>query len=307
MKPTTAVAAIDCGTNTTRLLIAGPLGTIRRDAIITGLGRGLRPDGPLAEEAMAKVIDALDSFSGALSDHQVSRCRVVATSAARDASNGQEFLARVADAIGHEPEIIAGVEEAALGFAGATSGLAHEGSVLVVDIGGGSTEFSFGRVVDGVAEFVGATSVDMGSVRFTEAYVEHDPPRPEELSGMLQVIEAHMDDVSRDLPEAGGASLVIAVAGTATTVAAVEIGMIDYDPDVIDGFILERDAVEDVFRTLATEAFDDRIHNPGLQAERGDVIVAGAAILAGVLRHFGLDQVMVREADLLDGLVESIA
>ena len=124
---------------------------------------------------------------------------------------------------------------------------------------------------------------------------------------MLSVVEAFMDDVSRDLPGAGSASKVLAVAGTATTVAAVEIGLIEYDPDVIDGFVLERAAAEDVFRTLATEPLEDRVHNPGLQAERADVIVAGTAILVGIMRYFGLDDVVVRESDLLDGLIASIA
>ena len=301
------VAAIDCGTNTTRLLISGPDGAVERRATITGLGRGLRPGGPLSADGVDRVMAALADYRALLDQHGVTRCRVVATSAARDAADGAAFLARIAETVGHEPEIISGEEEAQLGFAGATAGLDHAGSVMVVDIGGGSTEFSVGRLIDGVAELTGALSTDMGSVRFTETYVEHDPPAPEELSGMLSVVEAFMDDVSRDLPGAGSASKVLAVAGTATTVAAVEIGLIEYDPDVIDGFVLERAAAEDVFRTLATEPLEDRVHNPGLQAERADVIVAGTAILVGIMRYFGLDDVVVRESDLLDGLVASIA
>ena len=305
------VAAIDCGTNTTRLLITGRDGDVVRRAEITGLGRGLGATGRLDSEAIGRVTAVLASYRADLDRHGVTRCRVAATSAARDAANGAEFLAEVKAVLGYEPEILSGADEAALGFAGATAGMrragsSYQGSVLVIDIGGGSTEFSLGRIVDSTPELLGALSVDMGSVRFTELFVEHDPPRPEELSGMLQVIASHLDDVERDLPGVMSASRVIAVAGTATTMAAVEIGLIDYDPAQIDGFVLERAAAEDVFRTLATEPLDDRIHNPGLQRERADVIVAGAAIMVGIMRFLGLDEVIVSERDILDGLADSL-
>ncbi|NOX32100.1 MAG: exopolyphosphatase [Actinobacteria bacterium] len=301
-----SVGVIDCGTNTTRLLISGPGGDVVRIAKITGLGRGMGRTGLLRADAIDRVIGALRTFRSELEAHSVVQLRIVATSAARDAANGDDFLDQVGAVLGARPEILSGDDEAALCFAGATGGLEHEGSVMVVDIGGGSTEFSVGRVVDGEPLLLGTVSTDMGSVRFTEEFVEHDPPLPEELSNMLQVIQAHLEDVIRILPAAANSSVVLAVAGTATTVAAVELGLIEYDHGLLDGFVLTRDAAEDVFRTLATEPLVDRVHNPGLESDRADVIVAGSAILVGLMRHFGLASVVVRERDILDGLAVTL-
>ncbi len=300
------VGVIDCGTNTTRLLISGPGGDVVRSTEITGLGRGLGRTGLLHADAVDRVLSALRSFKSELEHHSAVQLRIVATSAARDAANGGDFLDQVGEVIGVRPEVLSGDDEAALCFAGATVGLEHEGSVMVVDIGGGSTEFSVGRVVAGEPTLLGTVSTDMGSVRFTEEFVEHDPPMPEELSNMLQVIQAHLEDVVRILPAATNSSVVLAVAGTATTVAAVELGLIEYHYGLLDGFVLTREAAEDVFRTLATEAFVDRVHNPGLEPERADVIVAGSAILVGLMRHFGLASVVVRERDILDGLAATL-
>ena len=295
------VAAVDCGTNTTRLLISDGVADVVRTARITGLGRGLSESGNLSREALARVEGALREFCGLMNEHGVERCRAIATSAARDATNSDAFFDMAEAALGHRPELISGTAEGSLSFAGATKGLSPlDGPFLVVDIGGGSTEFAVGTT-----ELSSVMSVDMGSVRFTERFVRSDPPRAEELSNLLQVIEAHLDDVQRDVAGYSTANSVIAVAGTATTVAAVEIGLAVYDPDVINGFVLTREAAEDVFRTLATEALADRVHNPGLELERADVIVAGSAILVGVMRHLGAASLTVREHDILDGLVLS--
>jgi len=295
------VAAVDCGTNTTRLLISDGTNDVIRIARITGLGRGLSESGRLSIEALGRVEAALREFCALMADHDVSQCRAIATSAARDASNSEEFFEMAEQALGHRPELISGAEEGSLSFAGATKGLsAMDGPFLVVDIGGGSTEFAVGT-----SELSSVMSVDMGSVRFTEEFVHSDPPRPEELSNLFQVVATHLDDVQRDVPGFSTASTVIAVAGTATTVAAVEIGLAVYDPDVINGFELTKEAAEDVFRTLATESLTARVHNPGLEVERADVIVAGSAILVGVMRHLGVSGVTIREHDILDGLVRS--
>jgi exopolyphosphatase/guanosine-5'-triphosphate,3'-diphosphate pyrophosphatase len=295
------VAAVDCGTNTTRLLISDGTTDVVRLHRITGLGRGLSGTGVLASDAIGRVEEALSEFGALLEAHGVSRCRAIATSAARDAPNAKDFFDVAERALGHRLELIPGSVEGSLSFAGATSGLdVSRGPFLVVDIGGGSTEFAVGS-----SELSAVLSLDMGSVRFTEMFVEHDPPRPEELSNMLQVIEAHLDDVKRDLPGLAGAATVIAVAGTATTVAAIEIGLQVYDADVINDFELTRAAAEDVFRTLATEPFEARVHNPGLERERADVIVAGSAILVGVMRYLGIESLVVRDHDILDGLVLS--
>lgn len=303
------IAAVDCGSNTTRLLITDNGVDLVRRSEITGLGRGLADSGEMSAEAIERCATVLAQYRGLIDEFGVepTDIGVMATSASRDASNADVFFDAAEKALGIRPKVITGQREAALGFAGATGGLDSSGSVLVFDIGGGSTEFSVGMVVDGAGTLESGISVDMGSVRFTDTYVENDPPLPEELSAMLSVVEAHLDDVVRSVPAVGAASKGVAVAGTATTIAAVEIGMIDYDPEVIDGFVLTRAAAEDVFRTLATESLEDRVHNPGLAPARADVIVAGCAIFVGVMRFLGFDEVLVREHDILDGLAMAIA
>ena len=151
----------------------------------------------------------------------------------------------------------------------------------------------------------GGISTDMGSVRLTEKYVESDPPKPEELVACLSVAEAHLDDVAREVPMAMGASQLVGLAGTVSTAAAVEIGLAEYDRDKIHHFRLTREAVEDVYRTLVTEAREDRKFNPGLEEGRVDTIVGGMCILARIVRYFDADDVLVSESDILDGLILS--
>lgn len=295
------VAAIDCGTNTTRLLVSDGSIDLVREAHITGLGRGVSTSGVLSIDALERVERVLRRYRELLDEHGVVGTRAIATSAARDAANATALFDMAERVLGVRPELISGAEEAALSFAGATEGLEPSaGPFLVVDIGGGSTEFAVGSGSE-----LEVISVDMGSVRMTEQFVHSDPPRPDELSNLLQVIAAHLDDVSQGLAALDTVRSIVAVAGTATTVAAVEIGLQVYDADVIDGFVLTRSAAEDVFRTLATESFDDRCHNPGLDPARADVIVAGSAILVGVMRYLSAEEVLVRDHDILDGLIGS--
>jgi Exopolyphosphatase len=148
-------------------------------------------------------------------------------------------------------------------------------------------------------------SVDVGCVRLTEAYLHSDPPAPEELAQAISVVGLHLDDVDRLLPGALDAKTLIGVAGTVTTVAAVELGLPEYDSEALHHFRLSHAAAEDVFRTLATEPAEDRRHNPGLEPARVDVIVGGAVVLVGVMRHFGFEEMLVSEADILDGLIRS--
>ena len=296
------VAAVDCGTNTTRLLISDGSQDIERESCITGLGRGLTKAGRLTPEALARVDTVLVDYRDLLAKHGVERCRAIATSAVRDAHNSSEFFSMAEEALGHRPELISGIEEGSLTFRGATEGLDLSAApFLVVDIGGGSTEFAVGS--DSLDHVL---SVDIGSVRLTEQFMHSDPPRAEELANVLQIIESHLDDVRRDLPGLDQARTIIAVAGTATTVVAIEVGLQVYDRQVVDGFVLSKAAAEDVFRTIATESLADRVHNPGLEPARADVIVAGAAILVGIIRYLGADSVLVREHDLLDGLVATL-
>ncbi|NDH88620.1 MAG: hypothetical protein EBY61_08400, partial [Actinobacteria bacterium] len=212
------------------------------------------------------------------------------------------FVNHVHDVIGVEPELLSGLDEGKLSFRGATADLdPANGPFLVFDIGGGSTEFAFGT-----DEAEAAMSLDIGCVRLTEKYVEHDPPRPEELVACLSITEAHLDDVARQMPQIAHAATFVGLAGTVSTAAAVELGLADYDRDQIHHFVLTKEAAEDVYRTLVTEARDDRIHNPGLEEARADVIVGGMCILVRIMRYFDIEELVVSEADILDGLVFSL-
>lgn len=302
------VAAIDCGTNSTRLLIGhrgddGRLVTEQRLMRITRLGRGTGAAGVLAPDSVARTLAVIDEYRAVIREvGDVDRIRITATSAARDARNRADLFDPIEATFGVAPELLSGTEEAALSFLGATSDLDPAlGPFLVVDIGGGSTEFAYGS-----SELEGAMSCDVGCVRLTEQYLLHDPPGPDELVQALSIAELHVDDVLREIEGAGTAATFVGLAGTVSTAAAVEIGLAQYDRERIHHFRLTKAAAEDVFRTLATEAFDDRIHNPGLEKERADVIVGGMCVLVTIMRRIGFDECLVSEADILDGLALSL-
>jgi exopolyphosphatase/guanosine-5'-triphosphate,3'-diphosphate pyrophosphatase len=301
------VAAIDCGTNSTRLLIsegAGPSRTtLERQMTITRLGRGVAASGRLDPEAIAATTATLAGYRTCLDAHGVSAVRVTATSAARDAANAAEFFDAAEAVLGVRPELLSGTEEGELSFAGATAELdPGDGPFLVVDIGGGSTE-----CMVGADRLEVVRSFDLGSVRTTEAHFESDPPAPEELSNAIAEAADWFTDLLSEEPAVGSARQVVGLAGTITTVAAVEIGLLEWDREALHHFRLTRAAVEDVFRTLATEPLADRRHNPGLDPARADVIVGGCCILVALLRTLGIDEVLVSEADILDGIVASLA
>ncbi len=299
VEPRGPVAVVDCGTNTTRLLISDGRGSaLERRSEITRLGRGVDAAGRLDPAAVERTLKCLEHYREAIDRYRPSALRVIATSAVRDAANRSDFMGPAEAMVGSAPEVLSGRDEASLSFRGAVSELdPAEGPFLVVDIGGGSTELSFGAqdCTDGL-------SLDIGSVRLTEKYVHHDPPRPEELSACLSVTELHLDDAVRAIPALGSECRLVGVAGTITTVAAVELGLDPYDRDRIHHFRLSKDAAEDVFRTLATETLADRVHNPGLHPGRADVIVAGVCILVRIMRYFDFEECLVSESDLLDGL-----
>ena len=295
------VAAVDCGTNSTRLLIGDGRRSVERLMRITRMGEGVDATGRLAPQAIDRVVGVLREFRSSMDRHGVTRCRVTATSAARDAANRDEFFDVAEAVLGHRPELLSGIEEGRLSFAGATADLDPvDGPFLVLDIGGGSTEF-----VVGTTEVEGTLSCDIGCVRLTEQWIEHDPPLPEELVACLSIAEGHVDDVLRVVPAAAGARTLVGLAGTVSCVAAVEIGLATYDRDRIHHFRLSREAVEGVFRTLATETRAERLENPGMEEDRADVIVGGVAILVKVMRQMGFDECLVSESDILDGLVAS--
>jgi exopolyphosphatase/guanosine-5'-triphosphate,3'-diphosphate pyrophosphatase len=296
------VAAIDVGTNSTRMLIREDGATVDRLMRITRLGQGVDATGRLAPEAIGRTTEVLREYRALMDDRGVERVRMTATSAARDAANRDDFFAEAERTVGQPPELLSGLEEAQLSFEGATAELdPDEGPFLIMDIGGGSTEFAVGT-----DHCVGARSVDIGCVRLTEKYLPSDPPAPEELSTCLSVVGVHLDDVLREVPEVGSARRLVGLAGTVTTVAAVELGLAEYDGDAVHHFDLTREAAEDVFRTLATETVDQRRHNPGMEPARADVIVGGCCVLVKVMRQYRFDRCLVSEADILDGLALSL-
>jgi exopolyphosphatase/guanosine-5'-triphosphate,3'-diphosphate pyrophosphatase len=295
-------AAVDCGTNSTRLLVHDGERTVERLMRITRLGEKVHETRQLQPSAIERTITVLREFRDVMDRHGVTKLRVSATSAARDAHNRDEFFDAAEAVIGVRPELLSGLEEGRLSFLGATADLDPSlGPFLVVDIGGGSTEFAYGTTD---CEY--AKSVDMGCVRMTEQYLEHDPPLPEELVAALSVAEAYIDDITHDHPPINEARTFVGLAGTVSTTAAVEQGLAEYDRDRIHHFVLTRDAVEDVFRTLATEPRADRVHNPGLEPERADVIVGGLCVLVEIMRRLSFDECLVSESDILDGLVMSL-
>jgi exopolyphosphatase / guanosine-5'-triphosphate,3'-diphosphate pyrophosphatase len=307
---TSRVGAIDIGTNTVRLLVADvdgdgenvALETLDRRMRITRLGQGVDESRRLRPDAISRTLDVLREYRGALDELGVDRVRATATSAARDAGNRDDFFGPAADVLHVEPELLPGDEEARLSFLGATTGLDLPAPYLVIDIGGGSTEF-----VVGTHEPDGLISVDTGSRRITEQYLRSDPPQPEELSEAMSVVQAYLADVELAIPAVREAPTLVGVAGTISTVAAVELGLPEYDRDRIHHFRLTRSAAEDVFRTLATEAADVRRHNPGLEPGRVDVIVGGTLVLVVTMRTFDFNDMLVSEADILDGLARSIS
>jgi len=296
------VAAIDCGTNSTRLLVTDGSRAVERLMRITRLGEGVDGTGRLSPDAIARTVSVLREFRSAMDRDGVQAVRMSATSAVRDASNREQFMAAAEDVVGIRPEVLSGMEEGRLAFAGATAELdPSNGPFLVVDIGGGSTELVVGR-----DEPVGVESMDVGCVRITEKFLHHDPPRPEELSDALMEVRDQLEDAVRAVPELNDAQQMIGLAGTVTTVAAVELGLTEYDRDRIHHFWLTRAAAEDVFRTLATESRASRLGNPGLEEARADVIVGGCVVLVAVLRYFDLSGCLVSESDILDGLASSL-
>jgi len=303
------VAAIDCGTHSTRLLInkstADPARPqiLERQMTITKLGANLLHTAKLSAGAIERTCQCVKDYVQLMATHGVEAFRIVATSAARDAANTEEFFAAVAQVSGQAPELLSGEAEAALAFKGATSQLnPQDGPFLVCDIGGGSTEFALGS-----SRCEGTWSADVGSSRLTQQYIAHDPPLPEELTACLSVVDAHLEDLARVLPAAKQARQLVGLAGTVTTAAAVEIGLAIYDPNVVHHFKLTKAAAEDVFRTLATESREQRLSNPGLHPGRADVIVGGLCVLVKTMRFFEFENCLVSEADLLDGIIAELS
>ncbi|WP_101258650.1 Ppx/GppA phosphatase family protein [Streptomyces barkulensis] len=312
------VAAIDCGTNSIRLLVAdidpatGELTDLDRRMTIVRLGQGVDRTGRLAPEALERTFAACREYAGVIRAHGVTpgRTRFVATSASRDAENRDDFVRGVVDILGVEPEVITGDQEAEFSFTGATRELAGAehltGPYLVVDIGGGSTEFVVGD--DGVRA---ARSVDVGCVRLTERHLLRDgaitdPPSQAQIAAMRADAEAALDLVEKTVPLAEARTLV-GLAGSVTTVAAVALELSEYDPSAIHHSRIGAEKVAEVTARLLAATHDERAAIPVMHPGRVDVIGAGALVLQAVMERTGAREVVVSEHDILDGIAHSCA
>jgi exopolyphosphatase / guanosine-5'-triphosphate,3'-diphosphate pyrophosphatase len=306
------VAAIDCGTNSIRLLVAEPDGAgglrdVDRRLLIVRLGQGVDATGRFADEALERTFGACEEYAAVLRDLGVHRLRFCATSAARDASNGDVFVAGVRERLGVWPEVITGDDEAALSYDGATRDLdtgALRPPYLVVDIGGGSTEFVLG---DGHGHVRAAESVDIGSVRMTERHLAGDPPSEREVSAAAADVDAVLDRLRVPV---GETRTLVGVAGTVTTVAAMVLDLPEYDAERIHRARIGVSAVADARRRLLGMTRDERRALPYMHPGRADVIGGGALILDRVVHRLagGLDrpEVVVSEHDILDGIAWSL-
>ncbi|HEX6022586.1 MAG TPA: Ppx/GppA phosphatase family protein [Solirubrobacter sp.] len=287
----TRVAAVDIGTNSTRLLIADGTREIARESIVTRLGEGVDRTGRLSDAAQARVLDVLAGFRERIGD---ARAPAVMTSAVRDAANGAEFAERVREVLGFPARTLSGDEEARLTFKGATSLRGGDERVLVIDIGGGSTELVLGRA----GEVLWHASLQVGVVRHTERHLHSDPPTRAELDALRA-------DIRIPVPDDARVDAAIAVAGTPTQAAAIDLGLEPYDPTLVEGHVLTTETLADQLDRLAALPLAERRNVRGLDSARAPVIVAGIVILLEVVRCFGLPSVEASERDILWGLALS--
>jgi len=295
------VAAIDIGTNSVRLLVVDGAGReLERAMRITRLGQGVDETRTLAPEAVARTLSVLSEYGARIASSGVGRVRAVATSAARDATNSDAFFDAAERALGTRPELLSGEDEAHLSFRGATADLSpSDGPFLVIDIGGGSTEF-----VLGLREPEASISVPLGCVRMTERHFERDPPANDELDACIADVRERLVAV-REVIDVGRARRVVGLAGTVTTLSALTLGLTHYDATRTHHSVLTRGAVETWFPRLAAANVETRrtmLAEPG----RAEVIVGGAAVLLTILRELAIDELLVSEHDILDGLAESL-
>ncbi|MEU3396805.1 Ppx/GppA phosphatase family protein [Streptomyces filamentosus] len=303
----TRVAGIDCGTNSIRLLVAdvhpetGELVELDRRMTIVRLGQGVDRTGRLAPEALERTFAACREYAAVIEELGAERIRFVATSASRDAENRQDFVDGVVAILGVEPEVISGDQEAAFSFAGATGELRGDDRRLVVDIGGGSTEFVVGN-----RHVEAARSVDIGCVRLTERHVRHDPVTAEEAEAIRADVRAALDLAAEAVPIASADTLV-GLAGSVTTVAALALGLPEYDSAKVHHSRISAERVAEVTGMLLASTHDERAAIPVIHPGRVDVIVAGALVLQEIVERVGAAEVVVSEHDILDGIALSVA
>ncbi len=303
----TRVAAFDCGTNSLRLLVADldlAAGTSRdvvREMRIVRLGQGVDRTGRIAEASLQRVFAAVEEYMEEVRGLDVDQIRFCATSAARDAENADDFVAGIRDRVGVQPEVLVGDDEARTSFAGAVRDLPPlPEPLMVVDIGGGSTELILGTG-DGAVE--AAHSLDIGSVRLNERHLHTDPPTKDEIREAVEDIDATLDTSTVDL---GRAASVIGVAGTVTTIAAGVLGLEHYEPELIHRSVLRPDAVQGQVTQLLSMMVEQRKALGYMHPGRADVIGAGGLILDRVLRRTTVGSLLVSEHDILDGIAWSM-
>ena len=301
------VAAVDCGTNTIKLLVGtvadGALTEVAREMRMVRLGQGVDRTGVLAEDALERTFAAIDEYAAIVGEHGADRIRFVATSATRDAANSADFVAGVRERLGVEPEVVSGEEEAALAFDGAVRHLRHtpQTPVLVVDIGGGSTELIRGSTL---TDPPNAThSMDIGSVRLHERHLRSDPPTMDEVAALVRDVD---DALDRCPVDPSRARTVVGVAGTITTIAAGVLDLPAYSREAIDQAVLAVDDVHALVDRLLGMTVNERLALPWLHPGRADVIGAGGLILSRVLRRARVEELVVSESDILDGIAWSL-
>ncbi|MBV9795024.1 MAG: Ppx/GppA family phosphatase [Actinobacteria bacterium] len=307
---TRRVAAVDCGTNSIRLLIAevdtarATLTDVDRRMEIVRLGQGVDTTGRLAPEALDRTLKALSGYAGLIADRGAEAVRMVATSATRDAANAGEFAARVTEILGTGPEVLSGDEEARLSFLGATAELGSgvPSPYLVADIGGGSTEFVLGAG----GEVTAARSVNIGCVRMTERHLRADPPTADQVTAATADIDAAIGEAAA-VVDPRQARTLVGLAGSVTTVAGIALELPGYDAERLHHARISAAQVHTVASRLLTQTHAERARIPVMHPGRIDVIGAGALILDRIMIRLGFTEVLVSEHDILDGIAWSIA
>jgi exopolyphosphatase/guanosine-5'-triphosphate,3'-diphosphate pyrophosphatase len=298
---------IDIGTNSVRLLIAkkdGEWQDILRTMEVTRLGEGVDRTRTIKEEAMERTLATLVQYKDLMARHGVQRTRIISTSAMRDAENAAEFIELIKRKLGLTIEVISGEEEGRLTFAGATgsgSFVSKDDIALVVDVGGGSTEYIYGKE----GQVFGAASIDIGSVRLTELFMKHDPPLEEELIEARGMVRRLTEPVFKEIAGVNP-SIMIAVAGTATQLSAVYYEIEPYDPERVHGSKMTSTELKGLITKLASLTVDERRKLVGMHPRRADVIVAGALILDETISELCFPEMVISEKDILDGLLYSL-
>lgn len=303
------VAAVDCGTNSIRLLIADidlatqELKDVERRMEIVRLGEGVDRTGEFSPAALTRTFTALDSYQVLIDQHHVEKVTMVATSATRDVKNREAFVAGVEKRLGVTPQVISGDQEAALSFEGATRSLrrSHAGPFLVIDLGGGSTE-----LVIGAKEVEASFSMDIGCVRMSERHLKNDPPLATQIAGLRADVQAALVTAKKHV-DWHSAKTLVGVAGTVTTVAAMYLKLDRYDPKILHGATIPRSGISQVAHDLAQMSRQEISQLPFMHPGRVDVITAGALVLEEVVNEVGLPELVASELDILDGIAWSIA